>query len=116
MPAPARHRSTSSTPVGCKVTVFGEPRAMRLLQYVDNKRVRVGRADANGAVTPLARFETMYELARKAIAERQSLEQVVSGEQFDAPVEYASLLRERRLLPPLTHPDPAHCLVSGTGL
>ncbi len=89
---------------------------MRLLQYVDNKRHRVGRVEANGAVTPLVRFETMYELARKAIAGRQSLEQVVSGEQFGAPVEYASLLREGRLLPPLTHPDPAHCLVSGTGL
>jgi hypothetical protein len=89
---------------------------MRLLQYVDNKRHRVGRSEANGAVTPLARFESMYELARKAIAGRKSLEQVVSEEQFDAPVEYAALLREGRLLPPLTHPDPAHCLVSGTGL
>jgi hypothetical protein len=89
---------------------------MRLLQYVDNKRHRVGRAEANGAVTPLARFETMYELARKAITGRRSLEQVVSEEPFDAPVEYAALLREGRLLPPLTHPDPAHCLVSGTGL
>jgi hypothetical protein len=89
---------------------------MRLLQYVDNKRHRVGRVEANGAVTPLVRFETMYELARKAIAGRRSLEQVVSEEQFGAPVEYAALLREGRLLPPLTHPDPAHCLVSGTGL
>ncbi len=34
----------------------------------------------------------------------------------DAPVAYADLLRDARLLPPLTHPDPAHCLVSGTGL
>ena len=89
---------------------------MRLLQYVDNKRHRVGRVEANGAVTPLVRFETMYELARKAIAGRQSLEQVVSAEQFGEPVEYAALLREGKLLPPLTHPDPAHCLVSGTGL
>lgn len=89
---------------------------MRLLQYIDNNRVRVGRAEANGLVTPLDRFETMYELARKAIAERRSLEQVVSAERFGAPVAYADLLREGRLLAPLTHPDPAHCLVSGTGL
>jgi hypothetical protein len=89
---------------------------MRFLQYVDNKRTRVARVDDLGAVTPLSRFETMYELARKAIAGRQSLEQVVSGESCDAPVPYAELLRDSRLLPPLTHPDPAHCLVSGTGL
>jgi len=89
---------------------------MRLLQYVDNNRVRVARVGADGLVTPLARSETMYELARKAISERRSLEQVVSAGPFGEPVAYADLLRERRLLPPLTHPDPAHCLVSGTGL
>jgi hypothetical protein len=65
---------------------------------------------------PLTRFATMYELARRAIAERRTLEQVVSDEACDAPVSYEELLRDGRLLPPLTHPDPAHCLVSGTGL
>jgi hypothetical protein len=88
---------------------------MRLLQYVDS-RTRVARVEADGRVTPLARFATMYELARRAIAERRTLEQVVSGAEFDAPLSYDELLREGRLLPPLTHPDPAHCLVSGTGL
>ena len=41
---------------------------MRFLQYVDNHRTRVARVDDAGVVTPLSRFETMYELARKAIA------------------------------------------------
>ena len=89
---------------------------MRLLQYIDNNRVRIARAAADGLVTPLRRFETMYQLARKAIAERRSLEQVVSDEPLDAPLAYAELRRDGRLLPPLTHPDPGHCLVSGTGL
>ena len=88
---------------------------MRLLQYVDS-RTRVARVEADGRVTPLARFATMYELARHAIAARSTLEQVVSAEAFEAPLSYDELLREGRLLPPLTHPDPAHCLVSGTGL
>jgi hypothetical protein len=88
---------------------------MRLLQYVDS-RTRVARVDADGRVTPLARFATMYELARQAIATRSTLEQVVSNEAFEAPLSYDELLREGRLLPPLMHPDPAHCLVSGTGL
>jgi hypothetical protein len=89
---------------------------MRFLQYVDSNRTRVARVDDQGVVTPLSRFETLYELARKAISGRQSLEQVVSDQPCDAPVAYADLLRDGRLLPPLMHPDPAHCLVSGTGL
>jgi hypothetical protein len=89
---------------------------MRLLQYVDNLLTRVARVDANGLVTPLKRFATMYQLAREAIERRKPLAEVVSGEAFGAPIAYAELLRDGRLLPPLTHPDPAHCLVSGTGL
>jgi hypothetical protein len=89
---------------------------MRLLQFIDSDRVRVARVNEDGAVAPLARFETTYQLARKAITERRKLDEVVNAEPTDQPVSYADLLRDGRLLPPLTHPDPAHCLVSGTGL
>ena len=89
---------------------------MRLLQFTDQGRARVGRVEANGTVSPLARFESTYQLARQAISERRTLEQIVSGEAFDAPVAYMDLLEASRLLPPLMHPDPAHCLVAGTGL
>jgi len=89
---------------------------MRLLQFTDRGGARVGRVEANGAVSPLARFESTYQVARKAIAERRTLEQVVSEEPLDAVIPYAELLSASRLLPPLMHPDPAHCLVSGTGL
>jgi hypothetical protein len=88
---------------------------MRLLQYVDS-RTRVARVEDDGRVTPLAGYANMYELARRAIAARSTLEQVVSDATFETPLSYDQLLREGRLLPPLTHPDPAHCLVSGTGL
>jgi len=87
---------------------------MRLLQYVDNQHTRVARVDDNGLVTPFARLESMYALARRAISERKTLEQVVSSEPTGTSVAYADI--KSRLLPPLTHPDPAHCLVSGTGL
>ena len=88
---------------------------MRLLQFNDRGGARVGRVESN-MVLPLARFESTYQIARKAIAERRTLEQVVSEEPVDAALAYAELLRDARLLPPLTHPDPAHCLVAGTGL
>ena len=89
---------------------------MRLLQYVDNLLTRVARADANGVVTPLRRFTTTYDLAQRAIDEHCTLATIIGREEFDPPLGYADLLRDGRLLPPVTHPDPAHCLVSGTGL
>jgi hypothetical protein len=89
---------------------------MRLLQYVDASRRRVGRVESNGAITPLSRFESTYQLAQTAIAAGRTLEQVANEAAIDSPVAYADLLRAQCLLPPLTHPDPAHCLVTGTGL
>jgi hypothetical protein len=89
---------------------------MRLLQYLDGSRERVARIDSDGSVAPFARFETTYQLARKALVERKTLEQLVASEPLDKPVAFAELLSAQALLPPLTHPDPAHCLVTGTGL
>ena len=34
----------------------------------------------------------------------------------DTRLDYQALVDNKRLLPPLTHTDPAHCLVTGTGL
>ena len=89
---------------------------MRLLQFLDAGHERVARVEANGAVYPLSRYQTTWQLARQAITERKTLEQYVGAEPVDAPIAYVDLLRDERLLPPLTHADPAHCLVSGTGL
>ena len=89
---------------------------MRLLQFIDGMSHRAARVEANGTVLPLSNHQTTWELARKALAGHMTLEQVVATEPVDAPLAYVDLLRDERLLPPLTHPDPAHCLVSGTGL
>jgi hypothetical protein len=89
---------------------------MKLLQYSDGGRTRVARVEDNGAVLPLAGVESTYQLARKAVNERRSLEQVAAAEAVEAPIAYAELLSGGRILPPLMHPDPSHCLVSGTGL
>jgi hypothetical protein len=59
---------------------------------------------------------TTYELARMAIERRMSLAALVAELESEEAVEYERVIEERRLHPPLTHPDPAHLLVSGTGL
>jgi hypothetical protein len=89
---------------------------MRLLQFLDGAHTRTARVDADGSVAPLARVTSTWQLARRALAEGRTLEAVVGEEALDASLPYEQLLRDARLLPPLTHPDPAHCLVSGTGL
>jgi hypothetical protein len=89
---------------------------MKLLQFIDDGKARVARVAEDGALFPLASAESTYQLARRALQERRSLDELASSAAVDAPIAYADLLRNGRLLPPLTHPDPAHCLVSGTGL
>jgi hypothetical protein len=89
---------------------------VKLLQYLDAGEARAARVDGDNVVLPLSRRETIYQLAGRALAERKSLEQLAGAAAVEAPLAYADLLREQRILPPLTHPDPAHCLVSGTGL
>lgn len=57
-----------------------------------------------------------YELARIAIARGSTLEATAAALGSPETADYAQVVEEQRLLPPLTHPDPAHLLVSGTGL
>jgi hypothetical protein len=57
-----------------------------------------------------------YTLARRAIADGRGLAEVVEASLTETRLDYQQLIDERRLLPPLTHADPAHCLVTGTGL
>ncbi|PZO82128.1 MAG: GguC protein [Mesorhizobium amorphae] len=57
-----------------------------------------------------------FDLAQKAIAEGTSIPEAVEalglGDAFDIEAAYA----ENRLLCPVTHPDPAHIHLTGTGL
>jgi hypothetical protein len=92
---------------------------MRLIQYLDgHDRKRVGVVAGRGQ--PLRTVEgslSTYALAMAALEARQSLQAFVEahlGAESDE--TYGQLLEQERVLPPLTHPDPAHCLVTGTGL
>ncbi|WKB50688.1 AraD1 family protein [Eleftheria terrae] len=91
---------------------------MRLIQFLDAAgQAAVGVVDKDGAtVRPLQGYTSTYALALAAIERGESLESVATGTLAAARLSYADLLHGRRLLPPLTHPDPAHCHVTGTGL
>ena len=89
---------------------------MRLVQFeVNNGERRVGVVDG-AQVREVQGAASVRELALAAIKAGVSLAQQVEGLGLGAGHDYAELLAELRILPPLDHPDPAHMLISGTGL
>ncbi|WP_202842819.1 AraD1 family protein [Luteimonas saliphila] len=91
---------------------------MRLIQLRDEAgNTRAGVVDGDGAlVRVLDGVDGTYALAGAAIAAGRSLADQAEATPGDARLDYAELLRQGRVLSPLHHPDPAHCLVTGTGL
>lgn len=57
-----------------------------------------------------------YTLANRAISAGKPLSDILTEALTDTRLDYQALVDDKRLLPPLTHTDPAHCLVTGTGL
>ncbi|MBC8982371.1 FAH family protein [Pseudomonas lurida] len=90
---------------------------MRLIQFEDStghRRVGVVEGDSIQVVngTSSTRKLALASIANghSLLQEVQRLGTVVSSER------YTQLLETCRVLPPLDHEDPAHCLISGTGL
>ncbi|AZC16974.1 AraD1 family protein [Pseudomonas sp. CMR5c] len=89
---------------------------MRLIQFENDAGQRqVGRVEGD-RVHVLRNTASTRELALAAIDNECGLLQEAQARGSDSSLDYPRLLEQGRLLPPLDHPDPAHCLVSGTGL
>lgn len=91
---------------------------MRLVQFTAvGGGARVARVDeGQGTLTVLSDTAGTYDLARDAIAAGRSLADLAAERAGGEKVDYAAVIAEGRLLPPIRHPDPAHLLVTGTGL
>ena len=90
---------------------------MRLIQFETAPAQRhVGVVE--GDLIQVVRDTThLRELALAAIRNQRSLTAEVLERGLDSSDQrYSQALAECRVLPPLDHEDPAHCLVSGTGL
>ena len=89
---------------------------MRLIQFESTSGQRqVGVVDGD-AVRTVRGVASTRELALAAIRAGRSLQSEVDSRGSDAGPAYAELQHGGRILPPLDHQDPAHCLISGTGL
>jgi len=90
---------------------------MLLIQCKDQRGNRcVGRLEQNGKVRPVSGAESTYKLAAEAIARGCALKELVDERLHGTEQDYDQLLADGSILPPLDHPDPAHCIVTGTGL
>ena len=89
---------------------------MRLVQFeLNNGERRVGVVEAD-QVREAQGATSVRELALAAIEASVGLAQQVQAQGLGETHDYQALLSELRILPPLDHPDPAHMLISGTGL
>ena len=91
---------------------------MRLVQFLDtNSRRAVGMVGAGGdSLHIVGQADSVRKLALEANRLATTLGAIVDDRAGDEAVDYAAVIAEGRLLPPLDHPDPAHCFVTGTGL
>src|SRR5688500_5968710 len=89
---------------------------MRGVQFeLSNGERRVGVVE-HGRVGEVQDARTVRDRALAAIEAGGNLEQQVKTLGLGLSHDSAELRAKLRILPPLDHPDPAHMLVSGTGL
>jgi hypothetical protein len=91
---------------------------MRLVQFVDrdtSRKVAAVSEDGN-TLRVLRQVQRVYELALEAGRRKLALAALVQDRIGSETVSYDEVVAERRLLPPLDNPEPARCLITGTGL
>jgi hypothetical protein len=91
---------------------------MRLIQFSANDDRRlVGIVSVDGlSVQVLQQTSRVYDLALEADRRGLGLAELAAERAGAETADYEQLVLENRLLPPLDHPDPAHFVISGTGL
>src|SRR5690606_30396443 len=104
-------RAASTAPGG-----WTDAMALRLVQLTAPDGRRCIAADLGHGARCVDGIGTVYELARAALAERSTLEDCARRHVSPEAVDLERAEREGRLLPPIDHPNPAHLLLSGTGL
>ena len=90
---------------------------MRLVQFIHTNGARVvGTPIDNGQSLRLLHATSVYTLALEADQSNTTLVTLARAKLSDEVASYDQVIAEKRLLSPLDHPDPAHTILSGTGL
>lgn len=91
---------------------------MRLVQFkaLDGTRQVGVVTDRGRSLRVLRDVLRVYDLVLEADQRGVKLATIVEHHASAGEVDYAQVVADNRLLVPLDHPDPAHCIISGTGL
>ncbi len=90
---------------------------LRLVQFRDDRGdMLVAACDDDGAAHIVKGVTTSYELAWAAISAGLSLAEQVERNGRGTEVDIDAVLSDGRVTLPITHSDPAHLIVAGTGL
>lgn len=90
---------------------------MRLIQFLDLDGTRHVGISGDGVALRLVRGAThVLHLALEAARTGQPLAALVEARAESCAESVPALEASGRLLPPVDHPDPQHCLITGTGL
>ena len=76
----------------------------------------VAAREAGGEARAVKGADSVYALALEAADRGKSLADVIAAHGLGDVVDLAKARDEGRFLPPITHPDPAHVHLTGTGL
>ena len=89
---------------------------MLLIQFLTDAQERRVGILTGATIRVIDGYTTTLELARAAIGSGQGLAQLAEGAAGAQQADYDATAQAGRILPPLDHPDAAHCYVTGTGL
>ena len=89
---------------------------MNLIQFVDTKNKRAVGLVSGGQIIKLKRVNQMIALAALALKDGKPLSATAKMLATTTTEDYAAALKEKRVLPPVTHDNAAHCIITGTGL
>ncbi len=87
---------------------------MHIVQYLDGSGKRAVGVLKDGQVGRIAGVERVIDLAARAVGSGRPLAELATPSGPSLPFE--DLAGSSRILPPVDHPDPAHLIVTGTGL
>ena len=89
---------------------------MRIVQFIDSYgQQRVAQVKGEQLLL-VADYTSTYAMALDALEQGGTLPTLVTNNLSEARETYATVLASGRILPPVTHPDPARLWVTGTGL
>ena len=89
---------------------------MNLVQIKHQNFHQVAVVVSESKVAPLAKALNLAQLAQYAIERKQSLHQAIEEIGIEDTLDYSELLAKGLIAAPISHNDPAHVMVSGTGL